>query len=118
MPPNYDHFRKKHAELIGEDFIFLGWSAVKTKEVGDYIKHNSKWPDTNTGMGGKYVNKGKKWSGLYLSSIVERCFGYADHEAPKEFPFIFRVYLKRSDLKELEVCINSKFKCYLTAVFF
>ena len=107
MPPNYDHFKNLHAQLIGEDFIFLGWSAVKSKEVGDYVKHNSQWPDTNTGMGGKYVNKGKIWSGLYLSSIVERCFGYADQSAPKEFPSIFRVYLKRSDLKELEVCINS-----------
>ena len=72
-----------HYQLIEEDYVFLGWSAVEDKKVVDYLKHNRQWPTgstDNTGMAGKLV-KGEQWNGLWLSSIVERCYAYATEYA-------------------------------------
>ena len=97
-----------HNQLIEEGYVFLGWRAVRDEMVVDYLKHNRQWPTGstgNTGMAGKLVN-GREWNGLWLSSIVERCYAYATEyamERPKteRLPWIFRVYLKRADIDEL-----------------
>ena len=111
--PDYDHFKRKHDSLIQEEYAFLGWAAVGNECFVDFTNHNTiqslKKPIDNRGIGGKYVN-GKKWSGLWLSSNVERCYGYVKQHAPKELPWICRVYLKKSSIEELEVCIERRKK--------
>jgi len=115
--------QKQHDKLIKSGYIFLGWRGIhptkhqKRKElpnpvsVDDYLRHNkNKNTRNNANFADKFYNNGETWQGLYLATFVDVCYGYVDELNYKRMdinqenylPWIFRVYLKKTDIEAVK----------------
>jgi len=117
----YSMLQAEHDKLKREGYIFLGWRGIHPSKhqrtvappisvnVDDYLQHNSPYyRGRNAKFANKFYNNGQEWQGLWLATFVDVCYGYVDAENDKRIdraatylPWIFRVYLKKSDIEKI-----------------
>jgi hypothetical protein len=117
----YSMLQAEHDKLKLAGYKFLGWRGIHPSKhqkesrqpihvnVDDYLQHNNPQLRTNNAnFANKFYNNGEKWQGLYLATFVDVCYGYVEEENDKRvyrnqetyLPWIFRVYLKKSDIEK------------------
>jgi len=121
----YSMLQAEHDKLKQEGYIFLGWRGIHPSKhqrtaappappavpvnVDDYLQHKfPKYRGRNANFANKFYNNGREWQGLWLATFVDVCYGYVDAENDKRIdraetylPWIFRVYLKKSDIEKI-----------------